>query len=194
MYIIGNVLVSDEVVEQEFLCNLHACKGACCWEGDYGAPLLEEELAVLDAIYDQVQPFLSPAGLEALEQQGKHVYLEEQEEHATPLIEGGPCAYITYNEAGIAQCGIEKAYLAGATDFRKPLSCHLYPIRARKEAAGFEVLNYERWSICSAACTAGKKAKLPLYRFVQEALIRKYGQAWYSELEAAVVAVADLEE
>lgn len=190
MYIIGNVLVSDEVVEQEFLCNLQACKGACCWEGDYGAPLRQEELAILDAIYADVRPFLSPAGQAVLDQE-RHTYLEDHEEYATPLIDGGPCAYMIYDEQGIAQCGIEKAFQAGAASFRKPISCHLYPIRARKEAAGFEVLNYERWSICSAACSAGKKAKLPLYRFVREALIRKYGEAWYEELETAVTAAQE---
>lgn len=186
MYIIGNVLVSDEVIEEAFLCNLQACKGACCWEGDYGAPLAPEELEVLDKIYPDIKPFLSPAGREVLEKVGKYCYEENQEEYVTPLIEGGPCAYITYDSSGIASCGIEQAYLAGATTFRKPISCHLYPIRAKKEVAGFETINYERWSICAEACKTGKNAKLPLYRFVREALIRKYGEAWYAELEAAV--------
>ncbi|MFZ4425670.1 MAG: DUF3109 family protein [Saprospiraceae bacterium] len=185
MYIIGNVLVSDEIIEESFLCNLQACKGACCWEGDYGAPLEKEELEVLDNIYPEIRPFLSPAGRAVLEQEGKYLYEAQQEEYVTPLIAGGPCAYITYNETGIAQCGIEKAFLAGATNFRKPVSCHLYPIRAKREAAGFETINYERWEICKAACTAGKKASLPLYRFVKDALIRKYGEAWYDALEAA---------
>lgn len=190
MYIIRNVLVSDDVIEQQFLCNLEACKGACCWEGDYGAPLLNEELEILNRIYPAVKPFLSPAGIAELEKTGRYEYLEDQEEFSTPLIDGGPCAYITYNEGGIALCGLEQAFLAGATDFRKPLSCHLYPIRARKEEAGFDVLNYERWSICSPACEAGAKARLPVFRFVKDALIRKYGQGFYEELEAAATAAA----
>ena len=188
MYIIGNVLVSDEVVEEEFLCNLQACKGACCWEGDYGAPLAQEELEILEKIYPDIRQFLSTAGREVLEKEGKYRYEEGQEEYVTPLIEGGPCAYITYDGDGIARCGIEEAFLAGATNFRKPVSCHLYPIRASREAAGFEIINYERWSICAEACKAGKKARLPLYVFVRDALIRKFGEAWYAELEAAVAA------
>lgn len=188
MYIIRDILVSDEVVEEKFLCDLTSCKGACCWEGDYGAPLSEAEIPVLKSIYPAVRPFLTPAGQAVLDTVGTAEYLEDHEEYATPLIENGPCAYITYDAQGIAQCGIEKAWKAGATDFQKPISCHLYPIRARKEHAGFEVLNYERWSICAAACKAGEKAKLPVFRFVKDALIRKYGISFYEELEAAVEA------
>lgn len=179
-------LVSDALVEEYFACQLSACKGACCWEGDSGAPLEETELAVLEAIYEQVKPFLSPAGIAAIEQQGKYVRSEDEGSYGTPLIDGGPCAYMVLSTGGVAQCGIERAYRAGATDFQKPISCHLYPVRiSYNPEAGFEALNYHQWDICSAACVRGEVEKIPLYQFVREALVRKYGQEFYEALEGA---------
>ncbi len=186
MLFIQDILVSDEVVSQEFLCNLNACKGACCWEGDYGAPLEEMELPVLDSILPLVKPFLSQEGIAAIEKQGAYTYFDDAQGFGTPLVNGGPCAYMSRDEQGIAQCGIERAYKAGAIDFQKPISCHLYPIRVvPKTELQLEMLNYERWSICSAACAHGKKHKMPLYQFVKAALIRKYGEAFYESLDAA---------
>ncbi len=186
MIIVQDILISDEVVEEQFLCNLSACKGACCWEGDAGAPLEQAELHILEDIFEQIKPFLSARGIEEIEKQGKFYYDPEDHEPATMLIDGGPCAYMTYNELGHAQCGIEKAWKAGATTFRKPISCQLYPIRVEKnEDSGFEALNYNRWDICKPACTAGKAAKLPVYQFLKEPIIRKYGEEFYEELDAA---------
>jgi hypothetical protein len=186
MIIVQDKLVSDDIVESYFACNLNACKGACCWEGDSGAPLEEAELAVLRSIQEKVRPFLSPAGIDALNKQGAYVWFEEAGEWGTPLIDNGPCAYMTRDAAGIAHCGIEQAWKAGAVDFQKPISCHLYPIRVEKnEEVGFEALNYHQWDICSAACDRGDKEKIPLYKFVKNALIRKYGQDFYDELEGA---------
>lgn len=186
MIIVQDKLVSDELVEEQFICNLTACKGACCWEGDSGAPLAAEELPVLAAIYEQVKPFLSPAGIQEIERQGTAVWFEIAREWGTPLIDNGPCAYMTKNALGIAQCGIEQAWKAGATDFQKPISCHLYPIRVQKnEEIGFEALNYDRWDICSPACALGKKEQVPVYKFLQAAIVRKYGQDFYDELDGA---------
>lgn len=186
MIIVQDKLVSDEVVEEQFVCNLNACKGACCWEGDFGAPLEAAELPVLEAIFEQVRPFLSPAGIAVIEAQGAAVWYEQAGEWGTPLIDNGPCAYMTQNALGIAQCGIEQAWKAGATEFRKPISCHLYPIRVQKNAeVGFEALNYDRWEICSAACELGKKEQVPVYQFLREAIVRKYGQDFYDELDGA---------
>jgi hypothetical protein len=186
MLIIQGKLVSLDVVEEQFVCNLTACKGACCWEGDYGAPLEQTELKVLEEVYEEVRPFLSQEGREAIEELGLYTYNKEAGEYGTTLIDGGPCAFMTYNKEGVAQCGIEEAYRAGKTAFRKPVSCHLYPIRVLKEEQlDFEALNYDRWDICSAACTLGAKLKVPVYRFLKEALVRKYGAAFYEELEAA---------
>lgn len=195
MLIIQDKLVSDDVVDRQFICNLNACKGACCWEGDYGAPVEAAELPILDAIYAQVKPFLSPAGIAAIEAQGKYIWFEVENEWATPLIDQGPCAYMTYDALGIAKCGIEQAWKAGVIGFQKPISCHLYPIRVdRNEVAGFEALNYHEWDICSAACTLGEKEQVPVYRFLKAAIIRKYGEDFYEELDAAAEHLAGEKE
>lgn len=186
MIIVQDKIVSDDVVEEQFVCNLQACKGACCWEGDFGAPLEPGELPVMQAILEEVKPFLSPAGLAAIEKTGAYQWFEEADDYGTTLIDGGPCAYMTFDSGGVAQCGIEQAWRAGATAFRKPVSCHLYPIRVVKnEQANFEALNYDRWDICSAACENGKKLKVPVYQFLKEAIIRQYGEAFYEELDGA---------
>ncbi len=184
MLIIQDILVSDEVVQAHFVCQLDACRGACCWEGDYGAPLEAAEFAVLEQIFPLIRDFLTPQGVAAIEAQGTAVYNEDHECYATPLVNGGPCAYMTHDANGIAQCGIERAWQAGAIDFQKPISCHLYPVRVSvSDIPGFEALNYEQWHICSAACTLGKELKMPLYQFVKHALIRKYGEDFYQELD-----------
>lgn len=185
MIIVQDKLVSDDVVEEQFVCNLTACKGACCWEGDSGAPLEKSELPILNEIFEQVKPYLSPAGIAAIEAQGKYVFFEEAKEWGTTLVDNGPCAYMTL-EGGVAQCGIERAWRDGKVDFRKPISCQLYPIRVEKnEISGFEALNYDRWDICSAACEKGKKEQVPVYVFLKEAIIRKYGEDFYEELDGA---------
>lgn len=188
MLVVNDVLISDEIVQEHFICDLDACKGACCWEGDFGAPLEKAELPILDEIYDSIKDFLTSDGRAAIEAQGKYTYVEENKGYATTLVNNAACAYLTYDHFGIAKCGIELAHRAGACDFVKPISCHLYPIRVSAEVSGFEGLNYERWHICSAACTLGKKEKVPVYVFLKEPLIRKYGEDFYEELcEAAKV-------
>ncbi|MFZ4543092.1 MAG: DUF3109 family protein [Saprospiraceae bacterium] len=185
MLIVQDKLVSDDVVEVQFLCNLSACKGACCWEGDAGAPLEMEEVDILENIFEDIKPFLTPQGISEIETKGKYYLDPEDNEPATMLIDGGPCAYINYTEEGIAQCGIEQAWKAGVSPFRKPISCHLYPIRVEKnDKLGFEALNYHKWEICSPACKSGKAAKLPVFEFLKEAIVRKYGEDFYEELAA----------
>ena len=185
MIIVQDKLVSDDVVEKQFVCNLSACKGACCWEGDSGAPLEKAELPIMDEIFEQVKPYLSPAGIAAIEAQGKYTWFEEAQEWGATLVNNGPCAYMTLAD-GVAQCGIERAWRDGVVEFRKPISCQLYPIRVEKnEIAGFEALNYDRWEICSAACEKGKKEQVPVYVFLKDAIIRKYGEDFYEELDGA---------
>ena len=185
MVIVQDILISEDVMKEHFRCNLNACKGACCWEGDYGAPLEAAEVETLEKIYEDVKPFLRSEGVQVIEDQGISVYYKGLKNFGTPLLDNGACAFLTFEENGVAKCGIEKAFEAGATDFRKPISCHLYPIRVSiNEQVDFEALNYDRWDICSAACTAGKKEKIPVFRFAKAALIRKYGTAFYEELEA----------
>lgn len=185
MVIIQDKLVSDDVFEKQFICNLKACKGACCWQGDSGAPLEEEELAILDKIYEQVKPFLTKPAQKVIEEKGKYVYYNDAEEYGTTLLESGACVFMTF-EKGSAKCGLEAAYNAGVTDFKKPISCHLYPIRVNKNPhMDFEALNYSEWDICSAACELGKKEQMPVYKFLKEPLIRKYGADFYEEMESA---------
>jgi hypothetical protein len=182
MLAIGETLVSEEILEKRFVCDLEACKGACCVKGDYGAPLEEDELLILDRIYDDVEPYLTPEGRKAIEEQGKYLRYDKKE-WVTPLIKGKECAYTIF-EKGVAKCGIEKAHFEGKTDFRKPVSCHLYPIRINTMKNKVEAVNYDRWNICNPACKLGDTLKVPLYKFLKDSLIRKYGEDWYAKLEA----------
>ncbi|RSK50332.1 DUF3109 family protein [Hymenobacter rigui] len=177
---IQHTIISDDVRENFFVCNLEACKGACCVEGDLGAPLEEEELQILQQEYEAIKPFLTEAGRQAIEQQG--LYIKDWEgDYSTTTINDRECAYALYDEKGILKCGIEDAWRAGATSFKKPISCHLYPIRVTKYD-GFEALNYDRWNICSPACSFGANLGVRVYQFLKDPLIRKYGEAWYQEL------------
>ena len=181
MFQIGKTIVSEELFEKEFVCNLKACKGMCCVEGDSGAPLLEEEKEILERIYPVVKEYLPEAGIRAIESQGKHI-IDKEGELTTPLVNGKECAYVTRNEDGTYLCGIEKAYLDGKIDWQKPVSCHLYPVRV-KDFVEFQAVNYNEWNICSSACELGKQLQVPLYRFLKDALIRRFGQDWYEEME-----------
>jgi len=187
MYIIGNIVVSEDVTEEQFACNLNACKGACCWEGEYGAPLEEDERGILEKLYPEVSPYLTTEGRAAIAAQGLFTKNEQVGGWDTTLVDNKACAYMTLNDQGMAQCGIEQAHRDGKINWKKPISCHLYPIRVTsKPEANFEALNYDVWDICSAACTRGEKEKIRVYEFARPALIRKYGEAWYEELKAAV--------
>ncbi len=186
MIIIQNKLISDEILEAKFVCNLAVCKGACCVEGDFGAPLEDEEKNILTSILEKVKPYLTEDGIKALEENGPYQYYEENEEFGTTLRADGACAFVCFDDQGVAGCGIEKAYEAGKIDFKKPISCHLYPVRVKKEEElGFEALNYDQWEICKAACTLGEASGVSLIDFVKEAIIRKYGEPFYEELKAA---------
>ena len=176
----GKVILSDDIKEQFFVCNLEKCKGACCVEGDLGAPLDEDELPVMEQITEAVLPYLSEEGKEAIREQGPYI-LDEDGDYSTPTIGGRECAYAIYDERGILKCGIEQAYNDGKVSFKKPISCHLYPIRITRYDE-FEAANYDRWSICSPACHLGKELHVPVYKFLKDALIRKYGEDWYQGL------------
>lgn len=181
--VIGNKTVSDDVIEEQFVCDLNACKGACCVAGDFGAPLDKDELKILDEIYEKVKPFLTEEGIKTIEKQGKYVYEKEPKSWGTPLMDKGKgCAWLNYDEKGAVICGIEKAYRAGVIDYKKPISCHLNPIRITKYK-NFDAVNYERWHICKAACKNGKALKVPVYKFLKEPIIRKYGEDFYEALE-----------
>lgn len=180
MFQIGKTLISEEILENDFVCNLNACKGACCVDGDSGAPLEEYETEVLVDIFSDVKPFLRKEGIAAIEEQGAFVkgYDGEWE---TPLVNNSECAYVVFDK-NIAKCGLEEAYNHGKTKWKKPISCHMYPVRIR-EYSEFIGVNYHKWEICDPACSLGNELKVPIYKFVKEALIRKFGDKWYSELE-----------
>ncbi len=182
MLVIDDILVTDPILERDFVCNLSACKGACCVAGDRGAPLADAELPILEELQETVAPYLTAEGRAALQAQGP--YLTDEEGHQTTLREDGACAYVNFDEKGIAYCGIERAHEEGKTDFKKPLSCHLYPIRVQPLHEG-AALNYNEWDICDPACQLGAALKVPVYRFLKEALIRAYGEDWYAALEEA---------
>lgn len=178
---IGETIISEDIIENDFVCNLNACKGACCIEGDAGAPIETDELKILENIYNEVKPYLSEKGKQSIEKQGVYVKGEDGD-WETPLIDGGECAYVVRNEKGWILCAIEQAYNDGKINWKKPISCHLYPIRLQQYTS-FTAVNYNRWHICNDACLLGKELQVPVYKFVKEALVRKFGQAWYEELE-----------
>lgn len=188
MFQIGKTIVSEEIIENDFVCNLSACKGACCIDGDAGAPLEEEETETLVKIFEDVKPFLRAEGIEAIEEQGAFVRGEDGE-WETPLVKGSECAYVVFSENGITKCGLEEAFNKGATSWKKPISCHLYPVRV-KAYTELTAVNYHKWTICDPACTLGDELKVPIYKFVREALIRKFGEHWYAELEAVADTLA----
>ncbi|WP_034919971.1 DUF3109 family protein [Gillisia sp. CAL575] len=181
MFQIGKTIVSEDIIQKDFVCNLAACKGACCIDGDAGAPLDAEETKILQDIYPNVKPFLRKEGIAAIEAQGTFITTEDGELE-TPLINGADCAYVTFDNRGTALCGIEEAYNQGEIDWKKPVSCHLYPVRVQ-DYSEFAAVNYHHWHICDDACTLGKELQVPVYKFVKQALIRKFGEDWYGELE-----------
>ena len=186
MIVLQHTVVSDDLKDKFFVCNLEKCKGACCVEGDLGAPLEEEELTLLKENYEAIKPYLSPEGQKAIAEQG--LYIKDwEDDFSTTTIGNRECAYAIYDNNLTLKCGIEQAYLAGKITWRKPISCHLYPIRITKYD-GFEALNYDKWQICNAACSFGQDLGVRVYQFLKEPLIRKYGQDWYNELEELVAA------
>ncbi len=180
---IEDKIISLDIFEKTFVCDLNICKGACCVEGDSGAPLDTDEVKILEEIYENIKPYMRKKGIKAIENQGLAVY-DLEGDLTTPLVNNCECAFVTF-ENGISKCAIEKAYSKGAIDFKKPLSCHLFPIRI-KEYTDFHALNYQKLKICKPGCDCGNKLQVPLYAFLKEPLIRKYGEDWYGELlEAA---------
>ncbi len=180
MILIDNTVISDDIADKFFVCDLSKCKGACCVEGDLGAPLELDELAILEKEYESIKPYLSEPGKQAIEQQG--LYIKDWEnDYSTPTIADKECAYALWDDKGILKCGIEQAFFDGKTSFRKPISCHLYPIRITKHDH-YDALNYDRWHICSDACSHGEQLGVELYKFLKAPLIRKYGEAWYNQL------------
>jgi len=181
---IDNKLVSSEIFEKKFVCDLNACKGECCVAGDAGAPLEKTEIKEIEKILPIVQKYMLPKGIAQVEKDGVSV-LDYDEDYVTPLMDGtGACAFVFFDKNEIAKCAIEAAFLAGEVTFQKPISCHLYPIRVTK-LKKHDALNYNQWSVCAPACTCGESLDVPVYKFLQKPLIRRYGTEFYQQLTIA---------
>ncbi|HOW24188.1 MAG TPA: DUF3109 family protein [Bacteroidales bacterium] len=179
MIVIDDKLISDDVARLRFACDLSCCHGACCVEGDAGAPLEMDEISLLEDHIEEIKPFMAEEGIRIIEEQGVFDY-DSKGDFVTPLVHGRECAFV-YMEGQVARCSIEKAYEEQRITFRKPVSCHLYPVRITHYKM-YEAVNYHRWHICEKALIRGKAEGIFLWQFLREALIRKYGEAWYNEL------------
>jgi hypothetical protein len=190
MIIIKDTLVSEEIFEKQFVCDLQVCKGACCIEGSSGAPLEAEETGILEEIYELVAPYLRPEGRAVIETHGLYE-MDADGDLVTPLVgEHGACAFVTYDTSGIAKCGIEQAYLDGKISWRKPISCHLYPVRLQ-QLTDYVAVNYHRWQVCDPACNLGQALGVPVFQFLKEPLVRKFGADWYHEAEEIFQALSN---
>jgi len=178
---IDDTLISFDLIERYFLCDLSQCKGDCCVEGDAGAPLEQKEVKILKKILPVIWEDLSPEAKEILERQGV-AYIDETGDTVTSIVNGKDCVFAYHDENGICKCAIEKAFRQGKIDFYKPVSCHLYPVRV-KHYQTFTAVNVDRWSICKAAEIMGKKESVLTYQFLREPLIRKFGEKWYEQLQ-----------
>ena len=180
-------LISEDLFEKRFVCDLNACKGACCVEGASGAPLEVEEETLLRELWPKIRPYIPEKGQRAIDEHGVSE-VDEDGDLVTTRVEGrGECAFTVFDDKGVALCGVEKAWKDGAIPFRKPISCHLYPIRIAK-LKFHDGLNYHRWPICKPACECGAKLDVPVFRFLKDSLTRKYGADWYAELEEVYAA------
>jgi hypothetical protein len=185
MIAIDHVLLSDQIIDEQFVCDLTRCKGACCVDGDAGAPLAIEELKAIDDVLEHVLPYLDETSKAEIEKQGRYVY-DAEYGWVTPTINQQVCVYGIRDAQSIVKCGIEQAYLDGKVSWKKPISCHLFPIIVKKSKDGKqEYANYQpREDHCRAACSLGKKLKVPVYQFLKEPLVRKFGESFYEALDA----------
>lgn len=186
MIVIDNILISDDVVQKQFVCDLSKCKGGCCEEGDAGAPLADDELQLVLNYYEKIKPYLTEAAIVQIEKKGNYQY-DREFGWVTPTLpsDNEICVYGFRDKTGVIKCAFEQAYYDGIIPWKKPISCHLYPIIANKGKHGdYERVNYEpREKLCNPACGLGKKLKVPTYEFLKEAIIRKYGEEFYNALD-----------
>lgn len=180
---IDNTVISLDLLEERFVCDLVSCKGACCIEGDSGAPLEDNEIEIIEELMPLIWDDLSDVSKKVIEKQGVF-YIDEDNEPVTSIVSGRECVFTFTDENGICKCAIEKAYREGKTDFYKPISCHLYPVRLQKYKS-FTAVNFHKWNICDCALVLGSKLKVPAYVFLKEPLVRKFGKEWYEQLEIA---------
>jgi len=177
---IGEQLISSQIFERKFVCDLNACKGACCIEGNSGAPLQLQEIDLLEDHFDKIEPFMREEGKNAVQEFGIF-YMDDDNEPVTTLVNGAECAFVYFDDKGVTKCSIETAYHDGKIDFNKPQSCHLYPIRI-KRLHDKKVLTFEEWEICAPACACGEQLDLPVYKFLQDPIKRVFGEKFFDEL------------
>ena len=180
LFELDDKIVSTEIFSRKFVCDLNACKGACCIEGDGGAPLELDEIENIQTHLETVKKYMRAEGIEAINTNGIH-YKDSDGDAVTTLVNNQECAFVFFDEKNIAKCSIEHAYKNGDINFNKPLSCHLYPIRIKK-FNDYSAINYETWDICKPACSCGEKLDVPVYRFLKEPLVRAFGEDFFNAL------------
>ena len=178
---IDDKLISDDLFSKQFVCDLQKCKGVCCVEGDAGAPLTKKEVENIEKNLDVIKPEMRKEGLKAIEDNGVF-YLDDDGEKVTTLVNGKECAFVFFDDNNIAKCSIESAFLKNKLEFRKPISCHLYPIRVKKYN-NFQAINIDNWHICKPACECGTKLNVPTFKFLKQAIVRMWGDEFYQDLE-----------
>lgn len=179
---VGDVILSSDILTEYFCCDLDACKGQCCVDGDAGAPLAPGEEAEMESVLDAVWPELSAAAQTVIDRQGV-AYTDAEGDRVTSIVDGRDCVYAYHDQAGCCMCAAEKAFREGRTRWCKPISCYLYPIREKRLGNDLTALNYHRWNVCRAAVEKGRALRLPVYKFLRDPLVRRFGEAWYTELE-----------
>ena len=189
---VGKVLLSTEIVTEYFCCDLSACHGQCCVDGESGAPLTLDEAAELERLLPTIEDSLSAEARKVIDDQGV-AYVDVEGDLVTSIVNGQDCVFTCY-EDGCCLCAAERAYREQLTDWCKPISCALYPIREKRLSNGYIGLNYHRWSVCDPARRKGQELRLPLYRFLKVPLTRRFGEAWYKELEATVDALQAMKQ
>lgn len=189
---IDDKLISLDLFQKHFLCDLPRCLGSCCVEGESGAPLEDKETEILDELYPRIRHLLSEEAVEIIEENGTW-NVDDDNDKVTPIIHGRECVYTYFDSNGVCKCAIEKAHDEGTTDFRKPISCHLYPIRIDKLRDGKEAINYHVWPVCNPARELGEQVGIPVYKFLKEPIIRKYGETFFNELEEVALYLKEQE-
>jgi hypothetical protein len=181
MILHNETLISEDIINAHFICDIEKCKGACCIEGDRGAPIEQDEIEIVSDQLPKILPYLGKAAQDWI---AKHDFFERDPDggFTTTCMPDGRCSFVVEDTNGTLSCGIENAHRDKAIDFIKPISCHLYPIRA-KQYSTYYALYYDRWEICTAACSLGEKEGVRVYEFLEVPLIRKFGQSWYKELK-----------
>lgn len=186
---IDDKIISLDLFEKKFVCDLNACKGACCVKGDSGAPLTMEEIDIIEEDLEKIKPYMRPEGIEVVNKTGVF-YMDDDNEPVTTLVNNAECSFVYFDDTNTAKCSIEKAHSEGKTTFKKPISCHLYPIRVAK-LRKYEAINYNQWDICKPACECGAKLDVKVYQFLKEPIIRKWGTAFFEELKNIDQSIAE---